>query len=184
MEPGVRSHVVGSTCGSWATRRRSVLRSAARKRARGSTFWCHFLSCMASLASHTSWPHSSTTSSLHSYRSIGDEGLASVTSVQVDNSLIGVSVSGPHTDAALQDSSLTTFFRGWSACVLGSGSTFGMFARDFACEKFQSMTSRCRDILPLPVVKLVHVPEWNPAIDVVVAVDMLNSVVLQYIIVQ
>jgi site-specific DNA-cytosine methylase len=59
--------------------------------------------------------------------------------------------ASPFADGLLTDSPVTAMMRVWSTTILQSSTSFGLFAREFTAGSVATLTSRCRDVLPLPV---------------------------------
>ena len=134
--------------GSWATRRRALMRSRARKQSRGSTFWASFLAaCHLIPRGALSVDSSSTPSAGSSYR--GLDGLDAMSGM--DLSEVGAIAEAPATDASLGPCRMSQLLQAWTTSVLSCRSGFGCWAADFLGGRCSVLAGRCRDLLPLPL---------------------------------
>ena len=137
--------------GSWSTRRRSIMRTGARRKARGSTFWNLFRSALAFKPRELSLPHVSTTSP-------GSPGEDSASLVELDGSVCGVldgmaiavNSASPNGDLQLRSDVLSEFMRCWVHTVSSSICDFGLYVRGFSCGNIHFLSARCRNLLAMP----------------------------------
>jgi hypothetical protein len=142
------------------------MRSDARKRARGSTFWTRFLSVMAGVVRTGKPSLDSSTTSYGSLRS--SVGLGGAVAPRIAPCL------SPCGDASLNSNAMTQLLHGWSTMTLGSNTAFGVFASGFVGGRHDLIKGRCRDMLPLPVARAEMFDHWAPLVDITLALRLLN----------
>lgn len=77
-------------------------------------------------------------------------------------------------DAVLQSTPLTEFLRGWIALILSCDCNFGSYVRMFTTGTLHFIATRCRDVLPLPLMRGPDIEHWVSLVEADVAPGLLN----------